>query len=247
MRLYLEKSPRNGEPAQLNFIIAAEAFRHFGFHLIETETASAIPLDDRDCVAVGSIQYMQDALEHLGLSLPADISYPASLRHYLGRSLSSSTIDEISNDPGQWPVFVKPRNERKKFTGRVIRSFSDLRGGGDQENNTPVWVSGPVVFLREWRVFVRYGRILDIRPYKGSYRFHYDPTVIENAVRDFVDAPAAYAMDFGVTDQGRTLLVEVNEGFSIGAYGLFYTDYARLLATRWAQLTGYEDLCAFDR
>lgn len=74
----------------------------------------------------------------------------------------------------------------------------------------------------------------------------YDPAVIESAWAAFDDAPAAYAMDWGVTDDGRTLLVEVNEGYSVGAYGLYFTDYARFLSARWAQLTGTTGLCAFD-
>lgn len=48
-------------------------------------------------------------------------------------------------------------------------------------------------------------------------------------------------MDFGVTDKGETVLIEVNDGFSIGLYGLFHIDYAKLLSARWAELTGTED------
>ncbi len=29
-----------------------------------------------------------------------------------------------------------------------------------------------------------------------------------------------FSMDFGLTDDGRTLLIEVNDGYSIGCYGL---------------------------
>lgn len=74
----------------------------------------------------------------------------------------------------------------------------------------------------------------------------YDAAVIEAAVAAFTDAPNGYAIDFGVTADGRTLLIEVNDGYSVGAYGLFFTDYAKLLAARWAQLTGQNDLCNFD-
>lgn len=247
MRAYIEQHTENGDPARINFHIATQAFIHFGYHIIETATAAEIPADDRECVAVGSIAYIKSALQHLNISLPSEMSYPESLRAYLGRKIWPSTIDEISNDPAAWNVFVKPQDELKKFTGRVVRHLGDLRSTGDQAGNTAVWVSETVDFVREWRVFVRYGKILDIRPYKGDYHFHYDVTVIENALAAFKDAPHAYAMDFGVTSDGRTLLVEVNEGFSIGAYGLFYTDYARLLSARWAQLTGYKDLLAFDQ
>ncbi|RYD88657.1 MAG: DUF4343 domain-containing protein [Sphingobacteriales bacterium] len=189
---------------------------------------------------------MKRTFEHLGIQLPdEDMSYPESLRGYLGRNIWTSTADEIAADPTKWDVFIKPKSDLKRFTGKHIRGIADLRNIGDQGRNTPVWVSEPVRFMREWRVFVRYGRIMGIRPYKGDYRVHYDVAVIESAIRDFAGAPAGYAIDFGVTDDGRTLLIEVNEGYSIGAYGLYYTDYAKLLSARWAQLTGYEDLCNF--
>ena len=93
---------------------------------------------------------------------------------------------------------------------------------------------------------MRYGHILSVRPYKGDWRKHYDYRVIENAVKEFTSAPAGYAIDFGLTDDGRTLLIEVNDGYALGCYGLFYIDYAKLLSARWAELTGTEDECAFD-
>lgn len=54
---------------------------------------------------------------------------------------------------------------------------------------------------------------------------------------DFSDAPNGYGIDFGVTDDGRTLLIEVNDGYALGSYGMYYLDYAKLLSARWAELT----------
>ena len=48
-------------------------------------------------------------------------------------------------------------------------------------------------------------------------------------------------MDFGVTDKGETVLIEVNDGFAVASYGLFHIDYAKFLSARWAELTGTED------
>lgn len=45
---------------------------------------------------------------------------------------------------------------------------------------------------------------------------------------------------------GRTLLIEVNDGYALGCYGLFYLDYAKLLSARWAELTKTVDECAFE-
>lgn len=85
--------------------------------------------------------------------------------------------------------------------------------------------------------FVRYGKILDVRPYKGDWKVHYNPSIIENAIKDYVNAPNAYGIDLGVTSDGDILLVEVNDGYVLGCYGLFPDLYAKLIITRWAELT----------
>lgn len=99
--------------------------------------------------------------------------------------------------------------------------------------------------VAEWRVFIRYGKILGARIYSGNWRAHFDYKIIEQAVKDYRHAPVAYTLDFGLTKEGKTLLIEANDGYSIGSYGLFYIDYAKLLSARWAELTSQEDLCNF--
>ena len=49
----------------------------------------------------------------------------------------------------------------------------------------------------------------------------------------------------GVTDTGESILIEINDGYSLGAYGLQSVQYAQLLSARWAELTGTEDECDF--
>lgn len=66
-----------------------------------------------------------------------------------------------------------------------------------------------------------------------------------NAVAAYTSAPNAYALDIGLTAAGATLLIEVNEGYSVGSYGLPSLRYAKFLSARWAQLTSTEDSCNF--
>ena len=44
-----------------------------------------------------------------------------------------------------------------------------------------------------------------------------------------------------VTKDGRTLLVEFNDAYSLGAYGLADIYYAKLISARWSQLLGVKD------
>ena len=62
---------------------------------------------------------------------------------------------------------------------------------------------------------------------------------------DYKSAPNGFALDFGLTKDGRTILIEVNDGYSTGNFGLVSVDYAKLLSARWAEITGTEDLCNF--
>jgi hypothetical protein len=128
----------------------------------------------------------------------------------------------------------------------LVRRTSDLVGCGDQHEDTPVWCAEPVQLVAEWRCFVRYGRILDVRPYKGDWRAHFDPVVVEAALAAYApEAPAAFSLDVGCTATGATVVVEVNDGYALGAYGLMPLAYAKFLSARWAQMTGTQDYCDF--
>ena len=64
------------------------------------------------------------------------------------------------------------------------------------------------------------GQVLDVRPYTGDYHAQFDPSGIDDAISCWKDAPIAYGLDIGVTRDGRTLVVEVNDGYALGNYGL---------------------------
>lgn len=198
----------------------------------------------REDIVIGYVDTVRHRLYDFGILTP-DIDYPDELKAFLGRKIWKTKMSQVSNYPERWPVFVKPV-EDKKFTGVVVRSPRDLMGCGTCGEDPDAFCSEVVDFRAEWRCFVRYGRILDVRPYKGDWRLHYNPCVIEQAVKQYASAPNGYAIDFGLTDDGRTLLIEVNDGYSLGCYGLFYLDYAKLLSARWAELTHTIDACAFD-
>ena len=108
-------------------------------------------------------------------------------------------------------------------------------GLGFQEEDIDLYCSPVVDFESEYRVFVRYGQILDVKHYWGNPLVFPDSKVIQNAIEDYSSAPDAYGIDFGVTKDGRTLLIEVNDAWALGCYGLAAHTYAKFLLTRWAQ------------
>ncbi|UOQ64999.1 ATP-grasp domain-containing protein [Hymenobacter volaticus] len=244
MRAFI-KQDNSGEWDNTNCYAAADGFKQMGWEVIPFVRLTELPNDDPADIVVSYVDDVEDALRALGCTVPPVLDYPESLQPFLGRRMWQSTINTVAADPAQWPVFVKPVFARKKFTGVLVRHFRDLVGCGDQAENTPVWCAEPVRFLAEWRCFVRYGEVLAAQPCRGDWRVHFNASVVEAAVAAYQNAPKAYALDIGVTDQGTTLVVEVNEGYSIGGYGLSSLRYAKFLSARWAELTNTDDACNF--
>lgn len=242
MRPYIQA--KKGMPGGINLFNAYQGFSEMALECVLFEDAETLGTSQRSDVVVGGLGVVQHALSRFGVE-PVHIDYPHELKKYMGRHVWMSTLDEVSTCVDDWPVFVKPLDDEKRFTGVVVRSTKDLVGRGTSGYNPKVLCSEPVDFVAEWRCFVRYGKVLDVRPYQGDWHAHLDGNIIDAAVSDFVTAPAGYAADFGVTSDGRTLLVEVNDGYALGCYGLQHNLYAKLLSARWAELVGLPDECAF--
>lgn len=236
----------HGIPQSANNYLAMDGFQQMGWEIVPYTDAEPVRNHAPDEVVVGHIAAVRDSLRALRLPVPAELGYPAALRPFLGRRLWQSTINAVAADASQWPVFVKPMHDTKKFTGVLVRRIGDLVGCGDQYEDTPVWCAEPVKLVAEWRCFVRYGQVLDVRPYKGDWRAHFDHHVIEQALASYLpEAPAAFALDVAVTNTSQTVVVEVNDGYALGAYGLMPLAYAKFLSARWAEMTGSEDYCRF--
>ena len=97
-------------------------------------------------------------------------------------------------------------------------------------------VSEVVDFVSEYRGYVIKHELKGLKHYNGDFRFFPDVKTIEKAVEDYKSGPAGYSIDFGVTSDGRTLLIECNDGWSLGNYGLDHSMYTNLLTSRWLEL-----------
>ncbi len=194
----------------------------------------------RDCFICGDMDVMHGAMKQLGIEPPAPNDFPASLQPWLHRKVWRASIRSLEQALEQGrEVFAKPAGRRKRFTGRVFTSPGDryyLAGTSAQE---PLWCSDIVRWLSEFRVYVVAGEVVSIHSYDGDASVGLDESSLREAIAAFTasgEAPAAYGIDFGVLDSGETALVEANDGYSLGAYGIDAEPYTRLLFTRWQQL-----------
>ncbi|MCP3099712.1 ATP-grasp domain-containing protein [Myxococcus sp. K15C18031901] len=197
-----------------------------------------------DTLVAGHVPSVLGALKQLGLEPPPTNDYPASLQSLLHRRLWRSTVRQLTADlldTASAPVFAKPLGRRKRFTGHVFQDADDLLYLERAGASTPLLCSTVVRFRSESRAFVVRGALVGLRHYAGDPTVSVDPALVEDAVRRLEssgEATAGYALDFGVLDTGETALVEWNDGFSLGAYGLPSVDYTALTVARWCELTG---------
>lgn len=216
----------------------------YGFSILGWECVpffkDKLPEDmTRHDVVVAGIGTVKKCLNKIGQTMPDELDYPNSLSEHYGRKIWDDNLKSVYFDQTKWPIFVKPKRQ-KLFNGKFIKSMGDLIGLGADES-IEVWCSEPIEIVSEWRCFVRYGQILDVRLYKGEWEHLPNKTFIKSAIEAYTEAPDAYGIDFAVLKNGRTVVVEVNDAFSLGSYGLPPIKYAQLLSARWHQMVGLPD------
>jgi len=234
---YIQRNP--SRPTTSPAHVAAEGFDALGYEVIWFNQEDAESLDiQAHTVVVGFIEVFRKAIQKLtGVICPV-YNYPEELRQFLGREIVQMDLRFIQNNPALWPVFIKPAEEVKTFTGRLITRDRDLVVTATLPGNTQVWVSTPVNFVSDYRCFVKNSKVMACRNYRGDPLIFPDSDQIKSMVVAWTNSPAAYCLDVGVTDSGQTLLVEVNDAYSAGTYGFDPASYARFIETRWCELTG---------
>lgn len=233
-----------GEYKTLNIASAVYGFRSLGYEIEKfTDVRDIRDSVFREDIVLDGIYQVNYILEKFNVH-PSEFNYPQCFNQFLGRRIWSDTINSIYNDSTKWGIFVKPSKE-KVFTGKVINSLSDLIGCGSSTEDYEVICSDIVDFISEYRVFILYDRVLGIRHYKGECRVFPNTSIldemIEISIQSWSDRPNAYSLDLGVTSDGRTLLVEINDSYALGNYGLDSVKYAKLISARWAQLQDVPD------
>ncbi|HEY9656907.1 MAG TPA: ATP-grasp domain-containing protein [Allocoleopsis sp.] len=147
---------------------------------------------------------------------------------------------EVGLRGGNFPAtFVKPATRRKRFTGRVFESEYDLSQVYGVSRQEKVLCSEVVTWLSEYRVYVVHSEIRGVDHYAGNADISIDLEEVRRAIQALDQAGesyAGYAIDFGVLASGQTALVEMNDGFAVGAYSIDSKNYTDMILARWEEL-----------
>lgn len=180
---------------------------------------------------VGTVQFMNEVFSRVGLEnvrLPLNSNRKSSI-------IKLSEAYEISKSK---KIFIKPI-DIKLFTGLILDGFqySCLTSLPDDTIVMCYDVFDSTI-VSEWRVYIYNGEIFDSRNYSGDFsiipNYEYVSDVLGN--NKALNFPNSYTIDVGVLESGENVVVEFNDMWAIGNYGVQNDFYLRMLSDRYFEI-----------
>ncbi len=189
---------------------------------------------------VGSVEFMREVFKRIGLT---DVRLPMNSN----RPCEIITLKEAHDRVAKCEkIFIKPV-EIKLFTGLVLDGFS-YSCLNDLPDDTKVMAYEPFTskILSEWRIYVHKGEIVDARNYSGDFMNIPLHLWVQDRVDSLIDFPCAYTIDVGLIDerfefnnmswQEKPVVIEYNDFWSLGNYGVPNDLYLKLLSDRYFEI-----------
>ena len=204
-----------------------------------------IQIKDPYIVSAG-LSSMKYIFSHFGIDAPLSNSYPKELSNFYDRKIEESTLQKaVFKYEQNEDFFIKPKNDFKSFTGFVMSYnyyfISNLIK--KFKPNYPIFISSLINIKSEHRVYVKNNDILETSYYYGE-EIDLDMNIVKeviNILSSVEDIPSAYTIDFAITENNKTVVLELNEGFSIDSYNISSENYFKIIKTRWDELYNGRD------
>jgi len=241
MTVYIE-ADENNEFFNKNCYDAWKGFSLRGFqtekYLYSNLNNGLITFNKEEDIVVGTIRSVKSALNQLRIQLPENIDIPLSLSSYCKRKYWKTTLGEIRNLKNI-PVFIKPLNIQKAFTGHIVSNFKDLLKTAKFDDDFELFAQEPINIESEWRFYIKNNEIIGGSCYNGDIFLYPNQFVVKDMVNGYVNPPITYGLDVGVRVKENsiysieTFLIEVNNGFALGNYCLSPIEYSKFLEESW--------------
>lgn len=178
---------------------------------------------------VGSVEFMKEVFNRVGKT---NVRLPENSN----RTYTTQKLGDVKKAAKQGEkLFIKPF-DIKLFTGFVIDEM-EYTSIGNIPDETEVMVYEPFnsPILSEWRCYVHFDKVVDIRNYSGD--------IYETPMKEYLDYivgknkgkfPNTYVIDVGILEwQKEHVVIEYNDMWAIGNYGVPNDLYVRMLKERY--------------
>lgn len=188
-------------------------------------------VDPAQC-PVGTVEFVKQYAQSCGVTMPAFDSYPLCLRDggFFKRKIRQGRFSDANDHE-----FVKPVNAVKLFTGDIKFRITDT-----VNDSIEVYISEPVNFVAEWRLYVINGCFCGAARYDDNDNDEDLGSSFSMAAINAMTASrfANFSLDIGKLANGEYCIVEANDGWALGYYrgDCTVSDYARLIWNRWKDI-----------
>lgn len=207
--------------------------RNLDYRLTSFEEVASGKFDSliRQHLFVGSVEFMREVFNRIGLT---DVRLPLNSN----REYEIITLAEAHERvKGGEKVFIKPI-EIKLFTGFVLDE-AEYTSISSIPLETKVMAYKPFdsSLESEWRIYVHKNEIVDSRNYSGEFFINPDYEYVKSIIKNNKELfPCAYTIDVGILKTGENVVVEYNDMWAIGNYGVPNGIYIRLLRDRYFEI-----------
>jgi hypothetical protein len=181
---------------------------------------------------VGSVEFMREVFRRIGKD--------PRLPYNSNRNSNLITLEEARRmiaDGVKDKIFLKPK-ETKMFSGMVYdKMFIDTLRHLPPETEVLAYETFSSKISSEWRFYVMDNKIEDCKNYSGRIDIFPDFSYVNRVISSYNGImPSAYTIDIGILDDGENVVVEFNDMWAIGNYGVENELYLRMLRRRYFEI-----------
>lgn len=236
-KVYIESV--NGWPIGDWGVSAWQGFREMGVECILFEQIEEVP-KSKLSIVVACVETTHKFLSYMNIAIPRPMNIPTQLNNMrnLSRLIWEGTLDGLHYlEDKYFPLFIKPADVTKQFVAGVVKNLEQYNLFlGHLPRATRILCSQPIDIVSEYRAYIYGSTLRGIYWYTGDFRIFPDVNKVDEMIEEFTWQPKGFSLDVGITKEGKTILIECNDGYSLGNYGLAPDKYAKLLGRRWREL-----------
>jgi len=180
---------------------------------------------------VGSSEFMREVFKRAGLGT---VGVPCNSNREF-RSMTLGEARAIANSGTK--IFIKPY-ENKLFTGFVLDrcEYTSIK---EIPEDTLVMAYEPFTHKleSEWRAYIHNHKVVYWSNYSGDFTVVPDYAYLKNVLEKNRNSfPVSYTADIGILQSGENVVVEFNDMWAIGNYGIPNDMYLRMLKDRYFEI-----------
>lgn len=179
---------------------------------------------------IGSVEFMKEVFNRININ---NVKVPRNSN----RQSEIITLEEahkrISNGK---KIFIKPI-DIKLFTGLILDGcvYSCLENL-PKETKVLCYDIFNSNIESEWRLYIKNNEIIDSRNYSGDFKISPDYVYAESIIKENIDFPKAYTIDIGILKNSENVVIEFNDMWAIGNYGMDNYEYLKCLKLRYFEI-----------